>query len=284
MEQRGCLQAAPKSRDSWTVDDLGVTLRRARQAAGQSLAGMAKRTGFSRSYLGNAETGERAVTPAVIRAYEKVLGDDLNRRELLIGAVSALAAVGVPDEASDIATSVRAERYHLLASAQTSHAVDKTIAALFSQDTPSLAALTKWAQKGTPVLRVNASGILAKIGSPVLDGQVARWLVADVEVRELYVTAVVSRVLGLPWDDARQLARSGFPLAEQHQLDALTAEVTNTADAGAHWCSIVLLARTRPEARTAVDDALTGALKTEISGEHLRAIGYTLAGLDPIAV
>lgn len=266
------------------MDDLGVTLRRARQAAGLSLAGMAKRTGFSRSYLGNAETGERAVTPTLIRAYQKVVGDDLNRRELLIGAVSTLVAGGVPDEANDIAASVRAERYHVLASAQTSHVVDKTIAALVAQDTPSLAALTKWAQKGKPVLRVNASGILAKIGSPVLDGQVARQLVADVEVRELYLTAVVSRVLGLPWEDAGQLARSGSPLAEQHQLDALTAEVTNATDAGARWCSIVLLARTRPEASAVVDHALAGALKTETSSEHLRAIGYTLAGLDPITV
>ena len=33
---------------------------------------MAKRTGYSRSYLGNVETGERQVTPELIRAYEQV--------------------------------------------------------------------------------------------------------------------------------------------------------------------------------------------------------------------
>lgn len=36
---------------------------------------MAKRTGYSRSYLGNVETGERQVTPDVVRAYERVLGE-----------------------------------------------------------------------------------------------------------------------------------------------------------------------------------------------------------------
>jgi hypothetical protein len=244
---------------------------------------MAMRTGFSRSYLGNAETGERAVTPALIRAYQKVLGDNVNRRALLIGSVSALVLAGVPDEANDIAAGVTAERSVLLASAQTSHAVDQTIAALVSQDTPSLATLTKWAQKGAPVLRVNSLGILAKIGSPILDGQVARQLVTDAEVRQLYLTAVVSRVLGLPWQDASHLARNGSPLTEQHQLDAFTTEVINPSDAGARWCSVVLLARTRPHAQEAVDEALTSALKAENSSEHLRAIGYTLAGLDPTA-
>jgi hypothetical protein len=245
---------------------------------------MAKRTGFSRSYLGNAETGERAVTPALIRAYEKVLGDDLNRRELLIGAVSALVVAGVPDEAVDIAASVRADRYRVLASAQTSHEVDKTIAALVAQDTPSLAALTKWTRTGEPVLRVNASGILAKVGSPVLDAQVARRLTTDAEVRDLYLTAVLARVLELPWDEASHLARSSGPLSDEHQIKMLSAEVNNTADAGARWCSIVLLARTRNEARDVVNGALTNALKTEQSGEHLRAIGYALAGLNPIAI
>jgi hypothetical protein len=206
----------------------------------------------------------------------------LDRRQLLIGAVSALVAADVPDEAADIAAAVRAERYHVLASAQTSHEVDKTIAALVAQDTPSVAALTKWARSGKPVLRVNASGILAKIGSPMLDAQVARRLAADGEARELYLTAVVARVLAMPWDDATGVAR-GEPVLP-NQLTALAAEVTNAADAGARWCSIALLARARDESRGIVDGALMGALKTEQSGEHLRAIGYALAGHDPVAV
>jgi transcriptional regulator with XRE-family HTH domain len=263
------------------MDDLGGTMRRAREAAGMSLSGMAQCCGYSKSYIGNAETGVRMVTPGLIRAYERVLGDDLNRRELLIGAVSALVAAGVPDEAQDIAASVRAERYHLLASAQTTHAVDKTIAALVAKDTPSVAALTKWARRGGPVLRVNASGILAKIGSPVLDAQVARHLAGDAEARELYLTAVASRVFAMPWDDAGRIARGSQLTGDQ--LDSLAGEIVNTADAGARWCSVVLLSRARPVAREAVDGALTGALRTETSGEHLRAIGFALAGLDPIA-
>jgi len=99
----------------------------------------------------------------------------------------------------------------------------------------------------------------------------------------LYLTAVVARVLAMPWDDATGMAR-GEPVAEPNQLTALAAEVTNAADAGARWCSIALWARARDEARDIVDGALMGALQTEQSGEHLRAIGYALAGHDPIAV
>jgi len=116
----------------------------------------------------------------------------------------------------------------------------------------------------------------------MLDGQVARRLAADAEARELYLTAVVARVLAMPWDDAASVARGG-PVDEPDHLGAFAAEVTNAADAGARWCSIVLLARARRGARKIVDGALMGALRTEQSGEHLRAIGYALAGLDPVA-
>ncbi|MEV6929636.1 helix-turn-helix transcriptional regulator [Dactylosporangium sp. NPDC051485] len=261
------------------MDELGVTLRRAREAAGYSLARMATQCGYSKSYIGNAETGQRAVTPGLIRAYERVLGDDLNRRNLLIGALSLLAADGIPDDATSIAAAVRAEQHHPLASAQTSHAVDKTIAAMVAADTPSVATLTKWTRVGHPVLRVNAAGILAKIGSPLLDAQVARHLAADAQARDLYLTAVAARVLAIPWDEGRRIA-NGSQL-EDGQLAALGAEAGNPTDAGARWCSIVLLARMRPHARELVDEALTAALRTETSSEHLRTIGFVLAGLHP---
>ena len=72
------------------MDDLGSVLRSIRRAAGLSLAGMAGRTNYSRSYLGLVETGHRAARPAVVRAYENVrLGvEDLDRR-CLLGALLA---------------------------------------------------------------------------------------------------------------------------------------------------------------------------------------------------
>ena len=77
----------------------GVILRLAREAAGLSLDTMARCTYFSKGYLANVETGKRKATPAVIRAYQAALGDDVNRRQLLMallaGAATPPAAVEV---------------------------------------------------------------------------------------------------------------------------------------------------------------------------------------------
>ena len=80
------------------MTDAGVRLRRARQAAGISLAAMAARTHYSKSYLGNVETGRRAATADVVLAYEQALGGDVDRRGLLTGvAASAVAPVAVSE-------------------------------------------------------------------------------------------------------------------------------------------------------------------------------------------
>jgi transcriptional regulator with XRE-family HTH domain len=80
------------------MTDAGVRLRRARQAAGVSLAAMAARTHYSKSYLGNVETGRRAATADVVLAYEQALGGDVDRRGLLAGvAAGAVAPAAVAE-------------------------------------------------------------------------------------------------------------------------------------------------------------------------------------------
>lgn len=266
------------------MENLGHTLREARRAAGQSLSGMARRTGYARSYLGNVETGKRQVTPGVIRAYERVLGDDVKRRDLFFGAFSTVvAAIAVPDVATDIAREVSAERHGLLATVQTSHEVDHAIASLVSRQRPSIALLMKWTRSGSPVLRVNAAGILAKVGFPALDDVVTNAIGGDPEVRDRYLTAVVSRVLGVPWDEATRIAADVRPSAHVGRLDAFVAEARNGRDSGARLCSVVMLARARPEVPEMVNAALVRALRGERSVGNLRAVGYALAGRDPLS-
>lgn len=77
--------------------DVGAGLRAAREAAGLSLTQMAVRTRYGRSYLGNVETGRRRATADVVLAYERALGEDVERRGVLSGlaaSVVAPAAVG----------------------------------------------------------------------------------------------------------------------------------------------------------------------------------------------
>jgi len=267
------------------MSDLGLTLRLSRQEAGLSLAGMARRTGYSRSYLGNVETGVRQVTPRLIKAYERVLGDDVNRRQLLVGGLAALAAAATPtpEVALRVAHQISGERSGLLATAQTTHEVDKAIAALVSSDTSSLASLATWARSGPAVLRVNAAGILAKVRSPVADNAAVQVLKADPRVRELYLAAVVSRVLSKPWDDAFTIATADRSLSEL-DVQGFADEIQNPADSGARWCSVVLLSRVRHEDPATVNGILLRALRTEPSNENLRAIGSVLAGADPLKI
>lgn len=56
---------------------MGADLRAAREAAGLSLARMAQRTHFAKSYLSMVETGKRTAAQDVISAYEQVLGVSL---------------------------------------------------------------------------------------------------------------------------------------------------------------------------------------------------------------
>lgn len=262
------------------MSDLGSRLRAAREAAGLSLSGMASRTGYSDGYLGNVENGVRNLTPKIIRAYEQVLGVD--RRTLLIGIASTAAAAAMPDVAVDVFRDIAAERVGLLSSVQTSHATDKAIGTLVARDAPAVASLVKWSKRGPAVLRVNSVGILAKVGSPLLDDNVVTALKTDSEVRQLYLTAVCARVLAIPWDQA-QHATQAAPAAEP-DLAAFARELTNTTDSGARMCSLLMLAQSRDHDPATVDTALQQALGNEPSRELLRCLGGVLAGLDPLTV
>lgn len=70
------------------MDEMGAILRTARQAAGLSLAAIARRTFYSKGYLANVEAGRRRATPELVAAYDRALGDDVNRRQLLIGLMA----------------------------------------------------------------------------------------------------------------------------------------------------------------------------------------------------
>jgi transcriptional regulator with XRE-family HTH domain len=238
------------------------------------------RTGYSRSHIGNIENGVRQATPDVIRKYEEALGEDVDRRSLLLGSLGILAAGPADDTAAAIAHEVANGRSGLLTELQTSHATDRGIAALVGQNTAAVATLSKWTGRGNAVLRVNACGVLAKVPSPVIGSEAVTVLRNDGQVRELYVTAVLSRVLALPWSEAAQFATADG--LNEHQVGKLTNELGNQYDAGARWCAAVTLYRNRAADHEAVTGSLLAALRTETATENVRTIGAALAGVDPL--
>ncbi|MGK8487308.1 helix-turn-helix domain-containing protein [Nocardia asiatica] len=111
--------------DGGLPPDIGERLRAARQAAGLSLAELAARIPFSRSYLGHVETGTRAASPDVVAAYMRACGEvtcdpvtlvsmlgraDVDRRSFLRTSVysAALSATALVSQ-SDMARLARVD-------------------------------------------------------------------------------------------------------------------------------------------------------------------------------
>ncbi len=227
---------------------IGEALRAARNAAGISLCVMATRTHYSKAYLSMVETGKRAATPAVVKAYERVLGigqlgGDMNRRDFF--KVASLVA-GNTKIAAELTASIADNDPGPLAAVQTTHGTDLAIAALADRGT--VAYLRRWLDDGdNPVLRVNAAGILAKVPGQADAAYVTAALDRDPAVSSRYMTAVIARVCGLDWPVAAQLTANpaGFP----HPVlvaQKFAREVVSDRDAGARWCAAAMLQALSP--------------------------------------
>lgn len=174
--------------------------------------------------------------------------------------------------------SLAAGKSRLLATAQTTYATDHVLRQFVARDERSVASLGRWMTHGAnPVLRVNAAGVLAKLGrARAVEAAVAQ-LKVHRPTRHRYLTAVAHRVLGLDWQHAGQLAtgaESAVALPAVH-VRPLVQELTNPSDGAARWCAASLLAGSNSDhART----ALLGALRSESCTETVRSMGAVLAG------
>ncbi len=182
----------------------------------------------------------------------------------------------------------------LLAATQTSHDTDQVIRRFIQHENSCVPVLTRWMRDGaTPVLRVNSAGILAKLGPADISDEVITVLKRDADTRHLYLTAVASRVLALPWDEAGKLAVSGHELTADKAMSPerpaklavqLSQEVQRSQDGAARWCSLVLISRMGQRIPSIVTSALQETLRTEPCRENLRAIASTLSNADPLEV
>jgi hypothetical protein len=166
-----------------------------------------------------------------------------------------------------------------LAGTQTTHTTDLVIGSYVAKHQASRRLLHRWmTQPATPVLQVNAAGVLAKLDDADTIDEVIESLRSNERARRLYLTAVAARVLRLPWGQAGMLAQAAerpdvIELPDQHR-DALLAELANPRDGAARWCALTLLGQNATGSR----DLLLHRLQVEQSRETLRALGGALAG------
>jgi hypothetical protein len=121
-----------------------------------------------------------------------------------------------------------------------------------------------------------------------------RALKSDADTRRLYMTAVASRVLQLPWGEATNVSdlveQGPGRVLDQFSTDQaaylaarLASEIGNPRDGAARWCSVVLLDQLQQAAPNIASTALHTALRQERGAETLRSIGAALAGDSPIS-
>lgn len=166
-----------------------------------------------------------------------------------------------------------------LAGTQTTHTTDLVIGSYVAKHQASRRLLHRWmTQPATPVLQVNAAGVLAKLDDADTIDEVIETLRSNDRARRLYLTAVAARVLRLPWGQAGLLAQAAerpgaIELPDKHR-DALLSELANPRDGAARWCALTLLGQNAAGSR----DLLLHRLQVEQSRETLRALGGALAG------
>ncbi len=169
----------------------------------------------------------------------------MDRRSFM--ALSALT-VAHGKLAAEMVASIAQNDYGPLTQMQTTHGTDLVIASF--TDHTACRKLHKWMNDGeSPILRVNAAGILAKTPGQDSAKKVATVLAHDLETQQLYMTAVIARVGALPWSTASKLATGKTkPTLKQANFLAsrLAAEVLNPRDAGARWCSATMLRELSP--------------------------------------
>jgi transcriptional regulator with XRE-family HTH domain len=176
---------------------------------------------------------------------------------------------------------------------QTSHATDRILGRFIASERQYEATLQRWmTDSPDPILRVNSAGVLAKTQESDVSEAALGQLGKDVEIRQRYTTAVASRVLGVDWGSAERRAQlvgstslwRDLPSTKALEtIRVLTRELSSSADAGARWCSAVLLSSFRDDYPGEIRDTFHEVLPTESSREVLRVVSRSLAGKDALA-
>lgn len=150
--------------------------------------------------------------------------------------------------ATEVTDSIGARDAGLLATAQTKYGTDMVIASMV--DRGAVSHLRGWMRDGSsPVLRVNATGILAKVPDHDLAAEVATVLAGDEDVRHLYLTAVVSRSGAMTWTAATRVVNAAATVTRQQAsflMARLAHEAVNPRDVGARWCAATMLRELAP--------------------------------------
>ena len=225
------------------TDEVGTRLRAARSDAGLSLSALEDLTHYSKSYLGQVETGERAATLEVVAAYEKALGGaivggDMWRKDI---KKPGMLIVKGPKDLDELVASLAGGDPGPLVKTATAHWTDIGLAA--RTDPGTARNLRQWMTDGeTSTLRTNALSVIVKLPGQENADLVVRVLANDSKVRTLCLASVVSRVGQFDWDTSLRVARDPSTASNPRRLASKMAkEAVTPKDTQSRWCGAYML-------------------------------------------
>lgn len=267
--------------------DIGALIRSAREHNGLSQDELAHRLmvasgspTLSRNYISRWENGKRGVSlywlPYVAEvlnlSMEQLQEAGVRRRAFL--ATSSLVVVGA--EAKELLASVASGDDSALCRNIAPYDFAMSLASVATRDSGVRRRLVRWMNDGhTSLLRGNAQGTLFKTGRQELIEIAELSMARDEETRRRCMRCFARRTFGLSWPDARVYAAHNAP---RHQIDELSALLTDPADASNRWCAAVFLGQAVKGGSVPARHSLVNALRTETARENLRAIGLALSG------
>lgn len=203
---------------------------------------MATATNFSKSYLGQVETGVRPVTLDVVAAYEKVLGDGMRRKDI---THPGLRKIEDGDHLSAVKAAVESGDPSIFGEGPTSSTIDAAVAPVVSE--AGIENFRHWAVAGkTSTLRANAVSIIGFLPGRENADLVARVLDTDDRVRQLCLASEVSRLTQWDWPTSKAVAADPTTAPEPRKLAEKLAKEAVSKDSEARWCAGWLLQRLAP--------------------------------------
>lgn len=208
---------------------------------------MARETHYAKSYLGNVETGRRAVTPDILACYERVIGpagdSDVFRKDITHPGLTKIKGAA---KLAALSRAIEGGKPGIIAESPTAHSTDLAVAYRATPD--GIGQLRRWMTEGeTATLRTNALSMLSKMPGENNARLVIDVLENDPTVRRLCITSEVSRLLQLDWDTSKTVALDLTSAPNPRKLaKKLSKEVTDPDDTESRWCGAHMLAQLAP--------------------------------------
>lgn len=208
----------------FSTDDVGSTLKAAREEAGVGLAEWARELYVSTSHLSNIEAGRRSPSLDIVKAYDGRFGpiedEMLRRRDITHPDVMKADKPTL----TQLARQIDGGNPGVLKTQPSSRTVDFFLAAKLGE--PGLDHVREWVRTGeTSTLRANALAVLSKANERRDTDLIIQALESDAKLQFLSLASEISKLTQWDWETSKRVAKDPSQAPDARRLaKALTKE------------------------------------------------------------